>query len=231
VFYETDAANDYFERAEYPGRFVLESNGVKIDDYTLNLWNGVATLTVALPKDCKIGDKIKFSSTATDDTQIKPFNEDFELVVGGEQEKGEGKPGKRRKPPADKGKGRETASGLSLPNMFEVYRNEWETHKFDEQSALRVVSAGENEFDFYINMDNIYLLSEIKSNSSIDPKLIQARYKYALVLIGLALLKEENGESSEETSITNKIATTTRLLSPVILPMISYLGELELEES
>lgn len=228
IFYETDANNDYFERAEYPGRFVLESNGIKIEDYTLNLWNGVATLTVALPQGCKIGDKIKFNSTATDDTQINPFIEEFELTVGKEQEEVKGEPGERRKPPSGKGKGREATSGLSLPKIIEVYKNEWENHKFDEESALRVVNAGENEYDFYLNMDNIYLLSEIKSNSSIEPKLMQAKYKYALVLIGLALLKEEN-ETSDEMSATDKIAKTTRLLSPIILPMISYLGELEID--
>jgi hypothetical protein len=39
-------------------------------------------------------------------------------------------------------------------------------------------------------MDNIHLLSEIKSKTDVNAKLLQERYKYAFVLFGLALLKD-----------------------------------------
>ena len=77
-------------------------------------------------------------------------------------------------------------------------------------------------------MDNIYLLSEIKAQSDIDAKLLQERYKYALVLIGMALLKENEKANSSDKDIEKEVFETTSKLSPVLLPMIDYLGE-ELE--
>ena len=74
-------------------------------------------------------------------------------------------------------------------------------------------------------MDNIYLLSEIKAQSDIDAKLLQERYKYALVLIGMALLKENEKANSSDKDIEKEVFETTSKLSPVLLPMIDYLGE------
>jgi hypothetical protein len=39
-------------------------------------------------------------------------------------------------------------------------------------------------------MDNIYLKSELKSSST-DPEINRARFKYGLVLLGLAILQQE----------------------------------------
>jgi hypothetical protein len=81
-------------------------------------------------------------------------------------------------------------------------------------------------------MDNIFLLSEIKIKSELDVKLLQGRYKYALILIGLALLKENSNideTQNENKDIAKDVFQTTMKLSAIILPMISYLGELELE--
>ena len=92
--------------------------------------------------------------------------------------------------------------------------------------------TGTEGYDFYVNMDNIYALSEIKAKSDVDAKLLQERYKYALVLIGLALLKENSDseeQENEDRDIFEEISETTMKLSPIILPMISYLGELEIE--
>ena len=81
-------------------------------------------------------------------------------------------------------------------------------------------------------MDNIYLLSEVKAKSDIDAQLLSERYKYALVLIGLALLKENSQDSQQregEVDTFKQVSEITEKLSPIILPMISYLGELEVE--
>jgi hypothetical protein len=72
--------------------------------------------------------------------------------------------------------------------------------------------------------------------------LIRARWRYALVLIGLALLhddaktpklKAEQNENEDENGndqdIQSKIEHFTRALAPVILPMIDSLGALDLD--
>ncbi|MFA5252812.1 MAG: hypothetical protein WC454_09555 [Phycisphaerae bacterium] len=85
-------------------------------------------------------------------------------------------------------------------------------------------------------MDNIHLLTEQKSGVNTDCKLLEARYKYGMVLIGLALLKDHqtsNNESStdSETDIYQKISYITRAVSPILLPMISGLGDLDIEDA
>ena len=45
-------------------------------------------------------------------------------------------------------------------------------------------------FDFIINMDNVFLKSELKSSKDAI-ELVQKRWQYALVLVGLALLHDD----------------------------------------
>lgn len=49
IQFETDAENDYFKREDEAGDFQLSLDGGLIENYSLNLWNGLATLTVELP--------------------------------------------------------------------------------------------------------------------------------------------------------------------------------------
>jgi len=233
VQYETDVANDYFERSRLPGKFELCLHEKEIADYILNLWNGIATLTVSLPETVAVGDLLGYKSIVNDPTQFKPFEHEFQVEVLEEVKKRKGKPGRRKKPPSEeKGDSRSISSLLSLPQVIEIHRNRWLEFGFDENSALEVKDTGGEGYDFYINMDNIFLLSEIKAKTDIDAKLLQERYKYALVLIGLALLKEESDgkeQQKNDEDILKKVAGITRRLSPIILPMISYLSELEIE--
>lgn len=66
---------------------------------------------------------------------------------------------------------------------------------------------------------------------------IQAKYKFGLVLIGLALLNDNNhetksngGEEKEEENIFEIISKTTKAISPVVIPMIDSLGALETQD-
>jgi hypothetical protein len=120
-----------------------------------------------------------------------------------------------------------------------VRRDNWYKHDFDEKSALKVIDAGEEAgYDFFINMDNIYLQMEIKEDTKIDPRLLEARFKYGMVLIGVSLLdfdekrkkvEELNMSKDEDVSIYEKILLFSRAISPTLLPMISSLGDLEIE--
>jgi len=101
---------------------------------------------------------------------------------------------------------------------------------------LNVISRGEEGYDFFINMDNICLLTELKYAKS-SPELLNARFKYGMVLIGMAMLKEpessaEKGDGLDQVElIFDKIRQFTRAVSPVLLPMISSLGDLELDST
>jgi hypothetical protein len=162
----------------------------------------------------------------------------------------------RRKPPADKpGEEREMPSGITLPKLTEVHESEWDTKNppFDKHTALRIINAGsiedgenattdENIYDFYINMDNHYLNYAFKTSRQ-PPEIVRARFKYGMVLIGLALIREDSESrerpTKEDTSntdegpngnIEDKVDQVTKAIAPVLLPIIDSLGSLDVED-
>jgi len=232
IQYETDATNDYFERSKLPGEFRLCIREEEVTDYTLNLWNGLATLTVDLPENANEGDTLDYKSVVGDPTQFRPFESDFQVKVLEPCNRPKGVPGTRKNPPSsEEGTDRSILSSLALPQVIEIHQNRWLEVGFNENSALLVKDTGDEGYDFYVNMDNICVLSEVKARNDIDGKLLSGRYKYALVLIGLALLKEhaDSEEKKKDEDIFKEVSEVAEKLSPIILPMISYLGELEVE--
>jgi len=226
VQFETDAENNYFTRDLSPGEFKLTlNNGTLVEDYVLNLWNGIANLTVALPEDCKVGDLLKYTVEVDDISRVNPFLIIFYVLVDPPVEKKKGEPGERIKPSGDKKGERHIPSSFDIPNIIEVRSSEWDKYGFDKESALKVRDTGEDGYDFHINMDNIYLLTEIKGRFKSDPKVLEAQYKYGMVLIGMSLLKEL--EEKEEEFIYERIYEVTKAISPVLLPMLATLGTLE----
>ncbi|MCK4520439.1 hypothetical protein KAT95_01040 [Candidatus Parcubacteria bacterium] len=241
VQYETDAENDYFNRDKEPGELIIKINNIATKNHSINLWNGIATLTIEMLSDVKIGDKLYFQSEVSDITRVEPFLNEFCIIIDQPQENegnnnGENK--KKKSPGKKKGSDRQDSAHLDIPNICEVRRNEWEKYKFDEKSALYVLDAGEEAgYDFYINMDNIYLQMEIKGNIKTDPKILEARFKYGMVLLGISFLDFDKKAEKEKTfkdakvgamSVFEKISQFSRAISPTLLPMITALGDLEI---
>jgi len=188
---ETDAENNYFTRDLNAGEFkLLLEDGTIVDDYVLNLWNGRANLTVSLPEGSKIGDLLEYIVEVNDISRVGPFLIKFYVVVDLPVEKKKGKPGERIKPPGKEGEGREKPTAFDIPNIIEVRKDKWDKYGFNKESALKVRDSGENGYDFYVNMNNIYLLMEIKGRFKTDPKILEAQYKYGMILIGMSFLRE-----------------------------------------
>src|SRR5262249_18445330 len=123
---------------------------------------------------------------------------------------------------------------------------------FDKYTALGIKNAGDDSaengdakpiYDFYVNMDNLYLKTEMKPAHR-DPAVTRARFTYGLVLLGLALIQEnetlkakakkadaeeeeQKEEDQGEANIERRVAEFTRAVAPVLLPMIESLGELD----
>ncbi|HEY61066.1 MAG TPA: hypothetical protein G4N95_00290 [Anaerolineae bacterium] len=238
VQYKTDVANDYFDRDKDPGTFMLKANRREISDFSVNLWNGLATLNVSIPHGVQVGKVIHFQSEVYDISRVDPISEGFHVLVENAVKQTPGLPGKRKHPASDEeGDDIEQTTKLDLPNIREVRQNEWEHFTFDRESALKVINSGEEGYDFFINMDNVYLLTEKKSNTKISPKLLDARYKYGIVLLGISLLKANEvdkkyvaNENINETNVYNMIEYLTRVVSPILLPLITGLGELRENE-
>jgi hypothetical protein len=243
VQYETNAENNYFNRDKDSGEFSLKLNNRIIDDYSLNLWNGLATLTIAIPKYEKIGDIVFFDAQVFDISRVEPFTNRFYVKIIEEQIK-KGSSGKRKKPASDKnGNDRQKESHLNIPNIVDIRKEDWnkddyKDFKFNELSALKVKNAGEKGgYDFFINMDNSYLKTEIKGDIKTPPAILEARFRYGMVLLGISILdfkenkKKKKSDDDElvndDLSVYEQISLFTEAISPTLLPMISSLSSSE----
>ncbi len=246
IQYETDAENNYFNRDKDPGELTLELNGEAIQDYSLNLWNGLATLTVSIPSDFSVGETLCFETQVNDINQVNPFTSKFCILIEPEAKNNGGSSGRKKPANNKKGKERQKESYLDMPNVIEIRQSDWKDEiysefNFNQYSALKVRPAPDGGYDFYINMDNSYLKTEMKGEKQTDPAILEARYKYGMVLLGISILdyeenRHKNQESSNEKSegennisIYDQISQLTEAISPTLLPLIASLGSSEFE--
>ncbi len=256
IKFETDVANDYFKRASVPGRYyveVLEGPMEGIDvSHNLVLHDGVANWSISLPDEIDVGDELTVQCTVTDDTLIEPFVKIAAISVSPKAQRsssGEGTRDRRRDTDsrtsgegAAGGKGKNKDAGIQLPKVHRVKENDplWQEHGFDHFTGCKVVDDSdplhpENgaELTFYVNTSNRSFETDLKSSRE-DPKVAEAKFVFANVLVGLGLLNDSRKghqdthggtESSED-----RVASTTKALAPFLLPMIDYLGSLGPDE-
>lgn len=261
VAFETDAINDYFSRDIEPGEFslyqILGESRAPVENYGMNLQNGIATLSMQLPGNCKVGDVLRFESTVSDSSRIESFTNVFVVQIKEATFPSGGRGSRRRPPKENSGDEREVPTGIQIPQWKRVYEADWQNHKppFNQHTALRIVHAGSTGedgestnghdiYDFYINVDNVhlkrYLKYEMRHNK--DERIIQTRFEIGMVLIGLALLhhseqdkqlntQTRNEGNNEETNIEDQVAAMSEALAPFLLPMIDSLGALDIEDT
>lgn len=254
ISFETDAENKYFRRDEEPGKYslVIRHKGMTVKNCTgnINLQNGKATLSLQLPSDCVVGDVFECEVFVTDPARIDPFENRFRVRVI-EATEPHGSNGGCVKPPSNEsGHERELPSGIKLPIPTRVHENDWQSHEppFNEFTALRIKDAGsngsngdsQNIYDFFVNSDNIHLKRYLKETKNRNDKVIQLRFEIGCVLIGLALLYEENqrnkaeshnggSDSPEDGSnhIEETVSKVSVAIAPFLLPMVDSLGSLD----
>ena len=241
IAFETDVVNDYFTRGEFSGKRILRplDNGSRTPpDHSLNLQNGVATLNLRAPDEAVVGDSFKYQLVVEDETLVEPFVNSFVVKVKPKQEASP-----NPNPPIPPKPG--SHNGLAIPVPRLVHRAEWGNHSFDKYSALKVIDDEETtgSYTYYINMDNFYLETELKATRE-DLEIVKSRWKYGMVLIGMALLKGKRGHGKgngsaghstgeledDFTSAEDQVLKTTAAIAPVLLPLIEHLGALSEEE-
>jgi len=227
VEFETDAENDYFSRGESPGMFsCLPDCGAPG-----NLWNGNMTATFHVPEGAKIGESVAVRVEITDETRVSPFECVFTIRIQPPSHRAPSQSGPPRRP---KGGGE-----LGMPPITEVFRDCWPAHNFDDYSGLDIVPNEDSRFDVFINMDNIFLLGELKRES--DPgnqELIRYWFKYGLYLTALGLIydnrrREESrsrgsGEETEDHPKMDYFRLAGKVscgIAAVIVPVIRRLAE------
>ncbi|MBI5224605.1 hypothetical protein HY989_01930 [Candidatus Micrarchaeota archaeon] len=228
VDFETDCVNDYFEREEHPGNFSLRIKGKPVEDYSFNLWNGSAHLNICLPANAKEKDEYEYSCSVEGELQNSTLNNEFRVRVTPPINYNGGDGSTRKSPPGKNNDDtHKRAQQFALPNVIELKGDALADKGMTIEDALKVISAGEGGYDFFINMDNPYFLQECKT-SKVLPEILAERYKDSFVIIGMALLQERNKSPDGANDID--IQKITRALSQVLLPIIDYFGS-ELEDS
>ncbi len=252
VKFLTDVENEYFDRSADRGRFDLEvldaPRDVSEPNYNLTLEEGQAHLNMALPEEAEVGDTLTIQATVNDSTLTDPFVNVFKLHVAAKQDRTPG-PTKPKKPRrgGDGGKD-ESKRGIALPDVIPVYEDDahWKKHKFTPETACHVESDPvdvdgdlQDVHTFYINVDNVALKTEMKYSKQ-DARLLEAKFKYGNVLLGLAMLhaggddtaKKNGGGDKEETqeTVPDQIRRVSEAVAPVLLPMIDQLAGLNEED-
>ena len=242
IDFATDVEDNYFDRAIIPGSLDvrIHRNGKSIASpeytYVMRLSSGVAHLSLDLPPSVIDGDQLIVEVCVNDETLISPFVNRAQIAVLPEQKTPPGGRGNSRRRGSGNARLSLTPSGIEFPQIDEIHEARWGENEMDKWSALRVVNLGKDEtsnalkYLFAVNMDNEYLRAERRSTPS-KKDLLDAQWKYGLVLLGLGLLREPESsasEAAEQLDERDRVAATSDAIGPVLLPMINELGDLEL---
>jgi hypothetical protein len=253
VEFETDAENSYFHRDQEPGRLTVESQIIGAGGsstppiYTMNLYNGIASVHLSLPKDAHVGDSIRYQFVVDDDSRVHPFKSELTLTVIDAQKSPPASP-VRRKPPTDNpGDDRDAPTRLQLPNCITVHEDDdhWNALHFDRQTALAIRHQPTTDdsghsidaFDFFVNADNIHLRRYQKYDlpKHSDPAIAEKQFEISMVLVGLAKIhhwqvKNELNDDADISELEDEVWATAEALAPFMLPMIEALSMVDEDE-
>ncbi len=235
IDFSTDAVNEYFNRETYPGLLKVFMNDEECSDFSCYLWNGTAHLHIKAPNNIPIGSLLKIKTEVSDCQNDTPFISEFYLKIEKKQERVPHSSSPSSPKNGNRGSGDKHHSRLEMPNVTEIHKDKWDSQEFDENSVLKVKGNSEDGFDFYINMDNKYLLTETKGQNNLS-KILETRFKYGMVLIGLAFLNPQsstepsNDENPDIEDPLQEISKITKMIAPFLLPMISGLGSIDADE-
>lgn len=230
VEFDTDAVNDYFLRSASPGVITIEPPDLCEHSH---LWNGRLTTRFRVPWNAKAGDGFPIIVTVTDverEARGGPFVSRFRLLATPEVEDKPTNGSKHReRHPNDTGKQQRVAAGF--PPINEVDRSGWELHDFDKLSALKIAHGPNGGYEFFINIDNAFLLTQLSQAKGTDRPNVKFWFKYGLVLAALAMLKQQPSKGSEpkggggdDEVDLDAIATSCNGLARAIVPIIHALG-------
>jgi len=216
IEFETDADNDYFSRAIDPG--ILECKGVPIRK-SVHLWNGKANVRFSIPDACNVGDKYGIKIFVSDISRVQPFESSFCIEIEPEALPSESTPSQPK------------FSGLvGIPNIIDVFQKDWQKYSFNEQSGLEIRNGEGDSLDVYINMDNLYLKSEIGKRRMFDPELLKYWFKYGLFLLAMGMLyhqkntRETDDEKGSQLDFAS-ISMACKGLAVTIIPIMCQLRQ------
>jgi hypothetical protein len=220
IIAETDVENQYLDRAVDPGKLYINSEKFK-DHIGVKLWEGNVTFGISPPAGAKVGDKFSLQVGFEDVNRIDPLSISLSLIVTEAVEKRTHPP----KPPQLK-------QSFTVPQIQRISRDRWEDQDppMNERSGLYLKNSPNQDEGViaYVNIDNVYLWSAIRSNRKPGTEeILKRQFELGLLIPALAYWKHlgEKDDSKDE-----KIAEFTMVISEVILDIAQYLGNLTPEE-
>ena len=243
IAFETNAEDDYFTRDLDRGRAVIElrhDGGSWQENESSNLngpRSGLVNLELEVPPGLTPGDVFEMRVQVTDTSRIAPFENLAELRVARKQssQKGSGSRGVHaNKAGPKKGSGPTT---LKIPEIHKVHRAEWTkgARDFDELTAVQAIGnavsdTGQYQYDFYVNVDNVFLRSAQKE-SRMDPRVLEAQFVYSLVLFSMGILSGDKllpvDQRTDDGGQERLVASVTRMLARLVLPTLEVIGGIE----
>ena len=189
-----------------------------------------------------MADKVGIRVTVSDvESAIRggPFESGFQMVIDKALERVPG-PGGAKEAKRGLDAGDWMAPRLAVPNIREVSKDQGNSMDppFSGLDALRVRQGGEGSYDFYLNNDNSFLLTELSGSNNIEKALMKYWSKYGLTLCGLGMLQQfravqapngrEEGETAEPDSAStqdpvNLVNGAMPGLARVIIPLVRRL--------
>lgn len=226
VRYHTDADDDFFDRGETPGVFKLEWNREEKPRFTIGIRNGLATLVIYLPKGLQEGDQLDCRSTVVSDgPEYNVWEHEFSFEVSPRAKPHlTGTSSPAQPPSKSKGSRRTVTKDMDLPEMREIYKHNWPDTDHDEYSCV-IATPYNGTFDITINMDNFLFLHEKKKRKKVDGNELAQKYKKAMYLVTLALLRDHDQlglRLDEEQAISRHdlVEQVTKVMASVIMPIV-----------
>jgi len=235
VEFETDAENLYFSRADERGTLKVVPSLDLIE--SSRLWNGRFNTKFRVSWNASPGDEFVVKLSVTDDSRLTSFECEFKLVADDPivaKPKRPGDPNPPVTPVTPKPK--INTPQLQIPEPQEVRKQDWERYgfhaKYGDVQAIRIKHSEEEGYDFFINVDNKYLLNEI-NNKRNDPDLVKAWFIWGVTILTLGTILSEQetlareGRSEDKPDLES-IAAHCVGIGRVIIPLIRSMSELEL---
>jgi hypothetical protein len=208
----TDAPNDYFTRHREPGFFEVtkdDKNITNLDGVGLSGYNGNWILNLPPCEE----EEQSYTLSITDNNKIEPLDTKIYIKLVPKTIK----PQSPSKPKKDK------SVNVDPPKIYYINKNEWRDYDFDDKDILKIEQQGDEDYRFYLNVDNIYVLNYLKSLKDFNVELAKKHYSVAMQLIGLVILteyKEKENNNNFEKPLGEYSKEYTRVLSPIIMNVI-----------
>lgn len=236
VRYDTDAENDYFDRRDRSGEVTL-LYGNTVSDERMSLWNGTGTLT--------------FDPTDHDDKPTPGEQRSYKVLIGDDKERPETPFASSltvtfTEPTEDTMTTDDTRTGLALPGIEKVLKEDWEEKEteFTENTAVKVMwDKSKERYHFMINMANKYLENRVEEIVEDNVPPLQRKFAYGLLVLGLGHLTEaadrygindggkiDSPGEAEGATPQEMVAERTKAEARILLPLVKTIDDLPEDE-